>query len=228
MANDVKDNRDDLAAEYVLGTLQGSARLQFVSLMREDTDMRQRVHDWEARLFSLTDGLGHVKPHKRVWNHIQQRINPQLGSASKHHGWWKAWGLAASLMLLVASVYMIQLQQPLDSLPPTVAVLSDSSAQAAWVVQTDYNKNIIVAQALKVADPGKDKAYELWMLPANEAPRSLGLLPLQGARSVNLTKQHLAILERTGALAVSLEPSGGSPTGLPTGPVLFQGKILKI
>lgn len=228
MAHEVKDNRDDLAAEYVLGTLQGTARLQFESLMREDANMRQRVHEWESRLFPLADGVTHVKPHKRVWKNIQQRINPQLRSTSRQDVWWKAWGLAASLMLLVASVYILQLQQPSESLPPTVAVLSDSSAQAAWVVQTVYNKNIMVAQALNVADPGKDKAYELWMLPANEAPRSLGLLPLQGARSVNLTKQHLAVLKRSGALAVSLEPSGGSPTGLPTGPVLYQGKILKI
>ena len=27
------------------------------------------------------------------------------------------------------------------------------------------------------------------------------------------------------ALAVSLEPAGGSPTGAPTGPVLYSGKI---
>ncbi len=27
-------------------------------------------------------------------------------------------------------------------------------------------------------------------------------------------------------LAISLEPIGGSPTGLPTGPVVFQGVLL--
>jgi len=228
MANEVNDNRDDMAAEYVLGTLQGNARLQFESLMREDADMRKRVHDWEARLFPLTEGLTLAKPHKRVWENIQQRINPKAAPTKGRLNWWRAWGLAASLMLLVSSVYMVQLEQPLDTLPPTVAVLSDTTSQAAWVVQTDYNKNVMVAQALKVSDPGKNKAYELWMLPANEPPKSLGLLPLEGAKSVNLTEQHLAVLKRTGAFAVSLEPSGGSPTGLPTGPVLYQGKILTI
>jgi anti-sigma-K factor RskA len=229
MANDVDENREDLAAEYVLGTLQGNARLQFERMLREDADMRQRVHEWESRLFVLTDGIRTIKPRRRVWKSIQKRINPQARSGIWHHlGWWRAWGLAASMMLVVVSVYLVQLQQPPEQLPPSIAVLSDKSSSAGWVVQADYNKKLIVAQALKVSDPGKDKAYELWMLPKDEPPRSMGLLPLAGKRSVSLTEEKLAVLKRSGALAVSLEPSGGSPTGLPTGPVLYQGKILNI
>ena len=229
MANDTDNQRDDLAAEYVLGTLRGSAREQFERLLREDADMRHHVHEWEARLFTLTDGISPVSPPKRVWKSIHKRIG---GATRKglwdHLGWWRAWGLAASVMLVFVSVLMVQQQQPIDTLPPSIAVLSDESSQAGWVVQADYNKNLIVAQALQVKDPGQDKAYELWMLPKGEPPRSLGLLPLKGKLSVALTAQKRAILERSGALAVSLEPATGSPTGLPTGPVLYQGKVLII
>jgi len=229
MANEANNNRDDLAAEYVLGTLQGNARIQFEHLLREDADMRKTVHEWEARLFPLTDGIHPIKPRKRVWKSIQQRINGTARTGLwDHTGWWHAWGLAASVMLVVVSVLMVQLQQAPEQLPPSIAVLSDESSQAAWVVQADYNKNLIVAQALQVKDPGQDKAYELWMLPKGEPPKSLGLLPLQGKRSVSLTSEKRAVLERSGALAVSLEPAGGSPTGLPTGPVLYQGKVLII
>jgi anti-sigma-K factor RskA len=35
-------------------------------------------------------------------------------------------------------------------------------------------------------------------------------------------------LSATAALAVSLEPPGGSPTGLPTGPVIASGKLTKL
>ena len=35
-------------------------------------------------------------------------------------------------------------------------------------------------------------------------------------------------LQNIPALAVSLEPAGGSPTGLPTGPVLYSGPLQKL
>lgn len=229
MADDINNNRDDMAAEYVLGTLQGNVRVQFERLLREDANMRKMVHEWEARLFSLTNGIPPIKPRKRVWKSIQKRINGTARSGLWDHlGWWRAWGLTASVMLVFVSVFMLQLQQVPEQLPPSITVLSDQSSQTGWVVQADYNKNLIVAQALQVKDPGQDKAYELWMLPKGEPPRSLGLLPLQGKRSVSLTPEQRAILDKSGALAVSLEPATGSPTGLPTGPVLYQGKVLII
>jgi anti-sigma-K factor RskA len=33
------------------------------------------------------------------------------------------------------------------------------------------------------------------------------------------------VLQGTSALAVTLEPPGGSPSGAPTGPVLYVGKL---
>lgn len=229
MSSDANNHGDDLAAEYVLGTLEGHARAQFETLLREDASMRNNVHEWESRLFSLTDGISPVKPRKSVWNSIHKRIDRSVKTGIWDHlGWWRAWGLAASVMLVFVSVFMVQLQQPSEQLPLSIAVLSDESSQAGWVVQADYNKNIIVAQALQVKSPDQGKAYELWMLPKGEPPRSLGLLPLEGKRSVTLTAEKRAILERSGALAVSIEPATGSPTGLPTGPVVYQGKIMII
>jgi len=223
------EQNSDLAAEYVLGTLQGTARLKFEHLLRQNPAMRQRVYAWEERLFCLTEGITPVKPRKRVWKNIHKRINPEKKTGLWGHlGWWRGVGVATSMMLLVLSVYIIQVEIPPEPGLPTVAILSDKSSQAGWVVQTSLDKRIMTAQALTVSDPGKNKAYELWMLPKGEAPKSLGLLPLKGKRKLDLTDERLAVLKRSGALAVSLEPAGGSPTGLPTGPVLYQGKILII
>jgi anti-sigma-K factor RskA len=55
-------------------------------------------------------------------------------------------------------------------------------------------------------------------------PRPLGLIA-KGALSVDLGPLAARALA-SGVLAVSLEPAGGSPTGSPTGPVLYQGRIL--
>jgi len=66
-----------------------------------------------------------------------------------------------------------------------------------------------------------DKALELWAVPPKGAPRSLGLISANGTTIVKKGK----VLVDTAALAVSLEPPGGSPTGAPTGPVLWAGKL---
>jgi len=223
------DKQHDIAAEYVLGTLQGKPRLQFEHFLRQNAAMRKQVVLWEERLFCLTEGIESVKPHKRVLKKVFKRINPERKPGLWGRiGWWRGWGIATSMLLLVMSVYIVQIEQPVDTGIPTVAILSDQSSQAGWVVKTNLDKGFMTAQALTVTDPGSNKAYELWMLPEGEAPKSLGLLPLKGKRSLALTKERLAVLRRSAALAVSLEPAGGSPTGLPTGPVLYQGKLLFI
>ena len=58
-------------------------------------------------------------------------------------------------------------------------------------------------------------------MPAHGAPRSLGLLP-GGSGTVALRGQVLAGAD---TLAVTLEPAGGSPTGAPTGPIVYAGKF---
>ena len=45
---------------------------------------------------------------------------------------------------------------------------------------------------------------------------------------VNLPTPAGQALQNIPALAVSLEPPGGSPTGLPTGPVLYSGPIQRL
>lgn len=70
-----------------------------------------------------------------------------------------------------------------------------------------------------------NKAYELWMLPEGGSPVSLGLLPLAGKRSVQVSEVQRSALLRTTTLAVSLEEPGGSSTGVPQGPVLFTATL---
>ena len=65
------------------------------------------------------------------------------------------------------------------------------------------------------------QALELWAVPAQGAPRSLGLVRADGATT--LLRAHL--LDNTAAFAVSVEPAGGSPPGAPTGPIVSLGPL---
>jgi anti-sigma-K factor RskA len=67
--------------------------------------------------------------------------------------------------------------------------------------------------------PAKD--LELWALSKGATvPVSLGVLPADGRR-IGARAQGRPDTQ----LLISLEPKGGSPTGLPTGPVVYGGKL---
>jgi anti-sigma-K factor RskA len=72
-------------------------------------------------------------------------------------------------------------------------------------------------------------AWELWMIPAAGAnPVSLGLINTHETQTVVVPPALRSVANSALALAMSVEPEGGSPTGLPTGPVLYQGPCLRL
>jgi anti-sigma-K factor RskA len=126
------------------------------------------------------------------------------------------------------------IESRLDATVPVlshVAVLIDKYARPMMVADLDVADGRLVLR-LKIKPPRDftDKTLEVWLVPPDGTPRSLGLLPsVEGGTTValNLPRDAAEALA-TGQLAVSLEPSGGSTTGVPTGPVLFSGAVLPV
>jgi anti-sigma-K factor RskA len=66
------------------------------------------------------------------------------------------------------------------------------------------------------------RALEIWTLWDRQVgPRSVGLL--QRARATQLNLDNLPRTGENPLFEITLEPATGSPTGRPTGPVLFKG-----
>ena len=97
----------------------------------------------------------------------------------------------------------------------------DLEHPAAFVASISGDGRALVTKPLTQVSVQPDKALELWAVPGQGAPRSLGLISAQGTTIVKKGK----VLDNTAALAVTLEPPGGSPTGAPTGPILWAGKL---
>jgi anti-sigma-K factor RskA len=84
----------------------------------------------------------------------------------------------------------------------------------------------LVTRPLLPVSIEQNRVLELWSVPPDGAPRSLGLISSAGATVVTRDRLPATLLKGgTAALAVSLEPPGGSPTGVPTGPVLYAGRL---
>lgn len=226
--------RDRLAAEYVLGTLCGRVRRRFAQLLKYDGELRGTVAAWEARLTPLAAAVPAVSPPARVWRVIAARI----GARHVEDGWWTRLGLwrgaaAVSAALVIVLSALMVTSQPAADIASTVAVLADGKAQPAMVVSwsspTTASRQHLKIKMLAAPALPPGKSFELWMLPGgNAAPVSLGVIGADLTQTIAVTDSAKKMLTTIAAMAVSVEPAGGSPTGQPTGPVILSGPWVKV
>ena len=224
---------DALAAQYVLGTLSRAARERLARLARGNESVAAALRAWETRLLPLAESLPPVAPPERVWPAILDRIQGQRESGSiwANLGLWRGLTLAgfATAMALVVVLLTPGPETPIETL---VVVLAGQDARPALLVSADRSGRTLMVKAIAPVQPAGDRVLQLWALPEQGSPRSLGLIPATGAASdvvrLDLPASAGLALQNIPALAVSLEPQGGSPTGLPTGPVLYSGAIQRL
>lgn len=222
---------DRLAAEHVLGTLRGPARRRFDALLPAHPVLRRAVAAWQARLAPLAAAVTPVVPSEAVWARVQERLFGAAGTASDAVAlpWWRRVGLWQSVSALAGVAVLslaVRLAQPPPVLAPIVVVMAPTP-QAAGLLQAGFAAGItgdgraLVVQPIQTESAGAGRSFELWAVPAQGAPRSLGLVDGRQATTVRRD----ALLKDTAAFAVSLEPAGGSRTGAPSGPVVSVGKL---
>lgn len=227
MADTDRNETDALAAEYVLGQLAGAERRAAEARLTSDPAFRAAVAAWERRLQPLADSAEEAIPPSGVLTAVLARIETSgetpggnVVSLRRAVRRWRATAaIVGAAAAVLAGVVVLERTQPLAS-TEFVAVLTAEGAKPAFVATIDTVRGTIsVRRVADAAPPGK--SYELWAVPPGGAPRSLGLVqqaslsrPLSVTPSGNLT------------FAISLEPEGGSPTGAPTGPVVFSGALV--
>ncbi len=216
-----------LAAEYVAGTLRGPARRRFETLMRQRADVRQAVWDWEKLAHRLTACVEPVAPPDSLWRRIDRQIDGSRDPAVPQRRPWQRFSFATAVVAALA--FWLGSLFTSVSQPERIAVFADDGAQTLWVVSADADTGRLIVDTEIVAPPDGTSVYELWALPAGGAPQSLGLLAtVAGRYESDLSPALVAAIERSANLAISIEPAGGSPTGAPTGPVVFQAAVLRL
>ena len=181
------DTLHALAAEYVVGTLRGRARRRFEALARGDREVAAIVAHWEAQLTPLAERVAAVEPPARVWNEIERRIQaPASRTTPAEPGFWRSLAMLASGFAAVLAVAFLWLGPPRAADPAFVAVLTASDSVPRMVVSMHAPDELRV----RVVKPWNDfqgKALELWALPKNGAPRSLGLIAAGSVQTPQLT-----------------------------------------
>lgn len=234
---------DRLAAEFVAGTLRGAARRRFEALLPAHPALRGAVRAWQDRLIPLTLVVTPQTPSPSVWARIQQRLDaasgvaPRAGSQAAPGSWRQLafWRGLAGVASVAAIALAVVLATPGTAQPPIVVVLGPAAPPAEGVSTASFVASIspdgrsMVTKPITPVKLEPNHSLELWAVPKArpgqpaEAPRSLGVVSADGATVVQRGK----VLDDVDALALSLEPPGGSPTGKATGPILYVGKLTR-
>jgi anti-sigma-K factor RskA len=214
---------DRLASEYVLGTLRGPARRRFERWRASTPFVDQRCRFWEERLMRLAKDLTPVQPPAHVWPAIQRRLKLRTPRPALRR--MRSFALAASVVLVVGVAGLLYWHSLQTVRATVVATISAKSGEHVWELEVFGTLDRLVAHAAKLPAHPAGSDYELWALPKGKAPVSLGVLPAEGATSRTLTAIQKEALASSNQVAVSIEPRGGSPTGQPTGDIVFTALL---
>jgi len=108
-----------------------------------------------------------------------------------------------------------------------VAVLQKDGGSPAFILTVDgATRNFTVRKVGAQPEPGK--SYELWIVSDKlQRPRSLGVVGGGDFTARPVLSAYDPEIVNQATYAVTVEPEGGSPTGVATGPIVFTGKLIE-
>lgn len=220
---------DLLAAEYVLGVLAADERQIASRRIDTETGFARMVDAWEVHFAPMAAAYAAVEPPASVKAAIDRRLFASSAAAPSAGLWaslafWR--GLAAAAVAALAIYVALPYVSPPASQPDTrlVASLAADNSPVKYLAVYDATRHE-VGLSLVSGERGAGKDFELWMIEGKNAPVSMGVIPAGQTARMAVSPAVQQKLAQGAVLAVSLEPTGGSPTGQPTGPVVAAGDL---
>ncbi len=233
----IPEDRQDIAALYVLGSLQAHETAEFESAMRNDSELAALVNDLRdsAAAMALTAPSRQPSPalKLRILREIAVEKTGGAGSSARSTS-WLPWAIAA-MFLIFSGVLLYDREQlrreiaearnndPLMqtkfvALGPANGAPADAKATVAW--EPDKQTGVIRIVGMPAAGSGKD--YQLWAVDENyKNPVSAGIVRVDPSGVAQVRFKPDAPTKRVKAFALTLEREGGVPKA--EGPILLVG-----
>ncbi|WCP14926.1 hypothetical protein sphantq_03376 [Sphingobium sp. AntQ-1] len=224
------EERDSLAAELALGVLDGAARSDALrSLMANPNFSPDMIGAWDRRFAVLYNDYTPVAPPETLWPSIERRIADGLQAhpALRQLRWWRAGAFASAAV--AASLALVILLRPTPTVPAAppaqVAVAQMVGAPDGPMILARYNpaSGKLILRPKGVA-PDR-LAPELWIIPADGRPRSLGLIAGGAESRVAIDPSYRPFMTEGATLAVTMETIDGAPHDAPSSTPIAAGKI---
>lgn len=238
----VGDTPDMTAAELAFGLLDGDERAAALRRLLADRDFAAEVERWREHIAQLFDLWPEAAAPPELFGRIERSLDPRADPVviPVQRGWF--WPSAAGLASVAAAALLFVLVNRPGPMPltPRPAPVAQAAAPATMLVAaiapTDKRAPVTAIYdpasggmrltAASLADASRSQ--QLWVIAGDGVPHSLGLLRDGAATVLPVAPDNRARLAAGATLAVSLEPVGGSPTGLPTGPVVATGALSQV
>lgn len=221
-----------LAAELAFGLIDGEEKRTAEARVIADRNFSAAHSRWQDYAAAMFHDAGEA-PRPSVWSAIEARLlanDPGRAMVPRSTlRWWQGGAAAACAAALVLGVVTMHkpaqvfVRVPVVQAPtaPMVAVLTGKQGLVTVSFDPATGRMTSAASGLVLGD----HVPELWVIPADGKPRSMGVMNAAAPGWGKVPTQAAAALSAGVTLAVSVEPVGGSPTGLPTGPVILTGKM---
>ena len=243
MSSNQTSEQTILIAEYTLGlsNLQEAAQAQ--ALLGKDKNAVVTALKWENRFLDLVDQLPPVEPSAAVLQRIQAALGQEITSTPSQGalarigtkvraGTWSSlwfWRALSVILALTALVYTANPKLiPAPSGPNRVAILQapGQTSTPGWIVTVGAQYNLAMEPQVHIDVP-PDGSVQLWTRSGNAPqPRSLGII--EPNRPVTVPATSIGEISADQLFEMTLEAKGGSPTGSPTGPILFIGRMVTL
>jgi anti-sigma-K factor RskA len=236
-----REDMDASAAEFVLGTLDQSERTAVAARRQREPLLDAAIQQWELRLGPLHEVAPSVEPSPDLWSKIEARI--ALSKPTSVPGYrsvvglvtleqrltrWRRVALSAT-SVAAALLVVIGVREVGRSAAPRnyVAVFQKDDALPTFLLTIDLETRLLTIRSVAAETP-PGKSYQLWIATGQSGgkPSSLGLIEERGLPTRAALTAYDPATVQVATFGISLEPSGGSPTGQPTGPV-FHAKLIK-
>lgn len=222
---------DELAAEYATGLLEGDAKTAAERRLATDPAFAAAVEAWRQRLAELDDTADSLQMPDGLWQRVERSIDAARPKpASERPSFtslvWnslpvmRSTSMAALAAVAVLGIGLVVAVREARQQPRLVAVLLDGT-RAGAVVHAFADGRVVLLPLTGIDVPA-GRALEVWTLPSRErGPVSVGLMGR--AQTLELSLKDLPAPAADQLFEITLEPASGSPTGRPTGPILFKG-----
>ena len=224
---------DLTAAELALGVLEGDERAAALRRVLAEPGFAAEVEWWRERFAALFD----LWPEVAAGPHLAARIAATLDAAPAGATRSVVWPILAIVSSAIAACLLLfiivdprpsaPVSQPVPAARPTSLLVATLDAGEDGAVAAAFDP---AAGALRIAaapSVARGKVAQLWTIGSDGVPHSLGLLARAPA-TLQLTAADRARIVAGAVLAISVEPTGGSPTGAPTGPVIAKGVLARV
>ena len=222
----LSENDIALAGEYVLGLLDTAEHATAQARAATDAAFAAEIDNWRERLALMASGSDTAAP-EHIWTNIVDAL-PRATEQAVGSGNLRLWQVLTAASVAVAAYLGFLVANPpvaptVDTPPPLVAALGSENGKAAITARYDIQNGELLITPVSL-DTGK--LYpELWIVPADGKPRTLGTMAMGKPTLVAVTPEMRTFMAAGGTLAITPEQQGGSPTGNPTGPIIASGKI---